>query len=149
MGIKSECSSKVSTEEQRESQGGHPGLPIPKSPYGLCGPKATLNVNRFCSTSLHLHSSVFKWTKATLNVNRFCSTSLHLHSSVFKWTKATLNVNRFCSTSLHLHSSVFKWTKVLRFDCVPLTLFGKTVVCMPAGQLGFICNRCCMLIALD
>ena len=26
-----------------ESRGGRPGLPVPNSPYGLCGRKATLN----------------------------------------------------------------------------------------------------------
>ena len=29
-----------------ESRGGRPGLPVPNSPYGLCGRKATLNSNR-------------------------------------------------------------------------------------------------------
>ena len=28
-----------------ESRGGRPGLPIPNSPYGLCGRKVTLNLN--------------------------------------------------------------------------------------------------------
>ena len=28
-----------------ESRGGHPGLPVPKCPDGLCGHKATLNLN--------------------------------------------------------------------------------------------------------
>ena len=28
-----------------ESRGGRPGLPVPNSPYGLCGRKATLNLN--------------------------------------------------------------------------------------------------------
>ena len=30
-------------QELCESRGGHPGLPVPNSPYGLCGHKATLN----------------------------------------------------------------------------------------------------------
>ena len=30
-------------QETRESGGGHPGLPVPNRPYGLCGRKATLN----------------------------------------------------------------------------------------------------------
>ena len=30
----------------RESRGGHPGLPVPNSPYDLCGRKATLSLNR-------------------------------------------------------------------------------------------------------
>ena len=29
-------------QELCESRGGHPGLPVPNSPYGLCGRKATL-----------------------------------------------------------------------------------------------------------
>ena len=28
-----------------ESRGGRPGLPVPNNPYGLCGRKATLNLN--------------------------------------------------------------------------------------------------------
>ena len=32
-------------QELCESRGGHPGLPVPDSPYGLCGRKATLNLN--------------------------------------------------------------------------------------------------------
>ena len=28
-----------------ESGGGRPGLPVPNSPYGLCGRKATLNLS--------------------------------------------------------------------------------------------------------
>ena len=30
-------------QELCESRGGCPGLPVPNSPYGLCGRKATLN----------------------------------------------------------------------------------------------------------
>ena len=30
---------------KRGSRGGRPGLPVPNSPYGLCGRKATLNAN--------------------------------------------------------------------------------------------------------
>ena len=30
-------------EELYESRGGRPGRPVPNSPYGLCGRKATLN----------------------------------------------------------------------------------------------------------
>ena len=32
------------SQELWESRGGRPGLPIPDSPYGLCGRKATLNL---------------------------------------------------------------------------------------------------------
>ena len=32
-----------SARELCESRGGSPGLPVPNSPYGLCGRKATLN----------------------------------------------------------------------------------------------------------
>ena len=31
--------------ELRESRGGRPGLPVPHSPCGLCGRKATVNLN--------------------------------------------------------------------------------------------------------
>ena len=30
-------------QELCENRGGRPGLPVPNSPYGLCGRKATLN----------------------------------------------------------------------------------------------------------
>ena len=30
-------------QELCEGRGGRPGLPVPNSPYGLCGHKATLN----------------------------------------------------------------------------------------------------------
>ena len=30
-------------QELCESRGGRPGLPVPNTPYGLCGRKATLN----------------------------------------------------------------------------------------------------------
>ena len=33
-------------QELCESRGGRPGLPVSKSPYGLCGRKATLNLDR-------------------------------------------------------------------------------------------------------
>ena len=32
-------------QELCESRAGHPGVPVPNSPYGLCGRKATLNWN--------------------------------------------------------------------------------------------------------
>ena len=36
-----------------ESRGGRPGLPVPNSPaYGLCGRKATLNLNSYRAQEL-------------------------------------------------------------------------------------------------
>ena len=32
-------------QELCKSRGGHPGLPVPNSPHGLCGRKAALNLN--------------------------------------------------------------------------------------------------------
>ena len=32
-------------QELCESRGGRPGLPVPNSPYGLCGREVTLNLN--------------------------------------------------------------------------------------------------------
>ena len=32
----------IRAQERCESRGGRPGLPVPNSPYGLCGRKATL-----------------------------------------------------------------------------------------------------------
>ena len=36
-------------QELCESRGGRPGLPVPNSPYGLCGHKATVNLKLFRS----------------------------------------------------------------------------------------------------
>ena len=38
-----------------ESRGGRPGLPVPDSPYGLCGRKATLNLNSLSPQSSGAH----------------------------------------------------------------------------------------------
>ena len=35
----------IRAQELCESRGGRAGLPVPNSPYGLCGRKATLNLN--------------------------------------------------------------------------------------------------------
>ena len=37
---------KLTAQERCQSRGGRPGLPVPNSPYGLCGRKATLNPER-------------------------------------------------------------------------------------------------------
>ena len=37
-------SKQVRAQGLCESRGGRPGLPVPNSPYGLCGRKATLNL---------------------------------------------------------------------------------------------------------
>ena len=39
-------------QELCESRGGRPGLPVPNSPYGLCGRKATLTNVPFTRTTL-------------------------------------------------------------------------------------------------
>ena len=36
---------KIRAEDLRGSRGGRPGLPVPNGPYGLCGRRATLNLN--------------------------------------------------------------------------------------------------------
>ena len=36
---------KEEAQELCESGGDRPGLPVPNSPYGFCGRKATLNLN--------------------------------------------------------------------------------------------------------
>ena len=35
----------IRVQDLCESCGGRPGLPVPNSPYGLCGRKAILNLN--------------------------------------------------------------------------------------------------------
>ena len=39
------AASTVLLQELCESRGGHPGLSVSNSPYGLCGRKVTLNLN--------------------------------------------------------------------------------------------------------
>ena len=39
------CVTAFRAQELCESRGGRPGLPVPNSPYGLCGRKPTLNLN--------------------------------------------------------------------------------------------------------
>ena len=36
----------LGVQELCESRGGRPGLPVPNSPYGLCGRKAALNLEQ-------------------------------------------------------------------------------------------------------
>ena len=59
-----------------ESRGGRPGLPVPSSPYGLCGRKATLNLNsrdqKLCETrdgrpGLPVPNSPLNSNKETMN----------------------------------------------------------------------------------
>ena len=40
---------------------GHPGLPVPNRPYGLCGRKATLNSNSSKTSTKHV-VRVLPWT---------------------------------------------------------------------------------------
>ena len=59
------CSAQCSrVQELGESRGGRLGLPVPDSPYGLCGRKAALNLNRgfamlSCKLSLKLQALVY------------------------------------------------------------------------------------------
>ena len=52
--VKQHWNTAVRTREPCESRGGRPELPVLNSPYGLCGRKATLNMNQ------GLHSCVNK-----------------------------------------------------------------------------------------
>ena len=38
-------------QELCEGRGGRPGLPVPNSPYGLCGRQATWNLNFILQSS--------------------------------------------------------------------------------------------------
>ena len=42
-------------EELCEGQGGRPGLPVPRSPYGLCGREATLEEEDAAATATTQH----------------------------------------------------------------------------------------------
>ena len=43
--FKADDEAVIRAQELCESGGGRPGLPVPNSPYGLCGRKAALNLN--------------------------------------------------------------------------------------------------------
>ena len=45
--ISKQVYSSVRAQELCENRGGRPGLPVPNSPYGLRGRKATLNLDMF------------------------------------------------------------------------------------------------------
>ena len=47
---------RLGAQELCESRGGLPGLPVPNSPYGLCGRKATLSCDN--EVTLELRSCV-------------------------------------------------------------------------------------------
>ena len=61
-------------QELCESRGGRPGLSVPNSPYGLCGHKATLNLN------------LSKWTCVILRVLFGTSVNVSLRGFSF-WEK--------------------------------------------------------------
>ena len=43
--VKQQCTEGLGAHELCEGRGGRPALPVLNSPYGLCGCKATLNLN--------------------------------------------------------------------------------------------------------
>ena len=45
-----------------EGRGDRPGLPVPNSPYGLCGRKATLDDNRQFKLFQYILPSIQCWT---------------------------------------------------------------------------------------
>ena len=49
------CFKRIRVQDLCESRGGRPGLPVPNSAYGLCGRKATLNMN-FCRICIEFDS---------------------------------------------------------------------------------------------
>jgi len=69
------------SQELCESRGGCPGLPVPNSPYGLCGRKAkTLNclgVQEMCES---------RGGRPGLPVPRLCGRKAALNWNWFKWT---------------------------------------------------------------
>ena len=95
-------------QELCESRGGRPGLPVPNSPYGLCGHKATFNLNSHmiwlwstaCALFLLSSSVQFKML-STRSVKSICAlpclSELGFFRVVFEtvptlvWLKATLN----------------------------------------------------------
>ena len=53
-----QSSEECRAQELCESRGGRPELPVPNSPYGLCGRKATLNLNLRYQAELCIWSCV-------------------------------------------------------------------------------------------
>ena len=70
----------VNVKQHCESRGGRPGLPVAKSPYGLCGRKATVNLYFVQTTGLRLRSES--------PLNRSCWTLL-LHAL---WTLPVISL---------------------------------------------------------
>ena len=58
------------SQELCESRGGRPGLPVPNSPYGLCGREATLNLNLHYlpTTGVHTTSLLFSLTSRLISL---------------------------------------------------------------------------------
>ena len=66
------CAMVVKVQELCESGGGHPGLPVPNSPYGLCGRKATLEYRELCE-SRGGHPGLPSLIVRTVSVDNFVS----------------------------------------------------------------------------
>ena len=49
--VKQHRTATFRAQELCDSRGGRPGLPVPNSPYGLCGRKATLNLHSYLGVS--------------------------------------------------------------------------------------------------
>ena len=58
-------------QELCESRGGHPGLPVPNKPNGLCGREATLNCNPNHWTDLNLRRAMTE-TQPCLRAQELC-----------------------------------------------------------------------------
>ena len=88
-----------------ESRGGRPGLPVPNSPYGLCGRTATLNLNlnqMATSTFTHLLSSDLSPLCSTAN-NKKKNTHLdtpQLNSDITGVRPSVKPGSLFCQTTL-------------------------------------------------
>ena len=75
-------------QELCKSRGDRPGPPVPNSPYGLCGRKATLNLNTDHSEPRIWPSGKVLVTKPVLNRTapvRFLATSALRHSLQNLW----------------------------------------------------------------
>ena len=74
---------RAGAHELCESRGGRPGLPVPNSPDGLRGRRATLNLNSLCSEFMSC-------VKVEVDILGFPSPTVFLVSR----HKATLNLQR-------------------------------------------------------
>ena len=70
-------------QELCESRGGSPGLPVPNSPYGLCGHTATLNL--ICSTCAFTRMLTSRFRSSQMSASRVLGFPTRMLTCVSVW----------------------------------------------------------------